>query len=421
MIVRLGWKDVKRASGIHLLVIMLMVAVFLTVISLVSAVQVKLKKYSALSPYLNKRGVYIESLLLAGENGTLLRDEKELKEYFPNMEDVLCMEQEWEVFVMERDLPVTLWSYSEAVTDALDPSMESGRWFQQSDMDSDRLKAVVTCNESGLKAGDIVTLGNNMTDSTEQVEIIGVLENNESLFYTNIVGDGYGDYRDCYYTYNDEAEEGNVLMLIADGQILNGESRGKFGAFNYRLDKRGFQKEMTGGTLVTYPDDVPQEVIDADMEKLKQYSMIDKIYDLSDMNRKSWDYILEEMYNYFPVFVCIFLFVVIAAVSANAITVKKQLKNYAVYYICGLPWDSCARISLSVACITSGTAFGMVILSLCFINLAGMMKDTALQLGLWQMVACAVIILCYVMLAWSIPLGIVRGTTAKEVMTNNRI
>ena len=63
----LGWKDFKRTKGINLLIIMLLVVVFLTAISIVSAVEEKFKKYAILSEYLNKNGVYLESIHLAKE------------------------------------------------------------------------------------------------------------------------------------------------------------------------------------------------------------------------------------------------------------------------------------------------------------------------------------------------------------------
>lgn len=423
MFFQLSWKDFKRTLVLNLLVVLLLVAVFLTAISIVSAVQVKLKKYSVLSQYLNKKGVYIESVYLATEQegiSILLRDEEELKEYFPNISSVLSVEQVWEMSVVEHDMPITLWCYSEAVVDCLSPSMENGRWFHKSDMNSDMLKAVVTYNEEGLKTGDIVTLKTSLTDATEQVEIIGVMKDNESLFFTNLLGGSYGDYRDCYYTYNYEAESGNVLMIIADQQVLNGEKNGKFSNLNYRLEKDiGFQKEMTGGTLITYEDNVSQMVIDQNVEKLKRDSAIYKVYDLDEMNENSWNYILEELYNYSPVFICIFIFVIISAVSVNAITVKKQLKNYAIYYICGLTWKRCARISLCVAGVTSGIALAMVIFAMCFLKFTGNIQDTALKLGLWQFLVCGLIMICFILLSWSIPLCIVKKTSAKGIMTNN--
>ena len=429
----LGWRDFKRTKGVNLLVIMLLVVVFLTAISIVSAVEEKFKKYATLSKYMNKNGIYLESIHLAkeltederkkytdGRTNALIEDEKMLREYLPNVSKVLSVEEVWEPFVVGRNVKLaSIWCYSSAVVETLNLDMESGRWFQESDMNSDMLKAVVTYNKDDLKVGDIITVGNGMNEVTQQVEIIGVIKDNESLYYSDLIGDRYQDYRACYYTYNYEAEEHRILMIIAEEQILNGEGRGQFENFSPRISSTGFFKQMCGPTILTYDGGVSQEIINQDIEKLNKYSAILTVRTLSKMNENSWDYILKEMHNYLPVFVCVFVFVIIAAVSANAITVKKQLKNYSIYYICGLPWKNCARISLSVACITSGIAFGMVVFSICFLKLTGMIADIALKFGPWQLITCMVIILCYVLLAWSIPLGIVRNTSAKEIMTNN--
>lgn len=431
----LGWKDLKRTKAINLLVILLLVVVFLTAISIVSAVEEKFKKYAILSEYLNKNGIYLESLHLAkelsedeqkeytdGRTNILLENENDLREYLPDVRAVLSVEEVWEPIVVGKDVKLSgIWCYSSEITKSLSPDMENGRWFQESDMNSDMLKAVVTYNEGDLKVGDVVTIGNGLTDAEQQVEIIGVIKDNESLYNTDIMSSKYEDYRDCYYTYNYEAEERGIVMIVADEQILNGEERGQFIYFNSRINsaKNGFPRQMGGPTILIYDDGVSQEIINQDIDKLNKYSVIYAARPLSKINENSWDYILEEMHNYLPVFACVFLFVIIAAVSANAITVKKQLKNYAIYYMCGLPWKNCARISLSVACITSGIAFGMVVFSILFLKLTGTIADIALKLGPVQLITCAVIILCYVLLAWSIPLGIVRNTSAKEIMTNN--
>ncbi len=431
----LGWKDFKRTKEINLLVILLLVVVFLTAISIVSAVEEKFKKYAMLSNYLNKNGVYLESLCLAkeltedeqkrytdGRTNILIENENVLREYLSDVRAVLSVAEVWDPIVIGKDVKLAgMWCYSSVVTEALNLDMESGRWFQESDMNSDMLKAVVTYNESDLKAGDIITVGNGLTDATQQVEIIGVIKDNESLYNTDIMSGKYQDYRDCYYTYNYEAEEHGIVMIIADRQILNGEERGQFAYFNPSINNThtGFTKQMGGPTILMYDDGVSQETINQDIDKLNKYSVIHAARPLSKINENSWDYILEELHNYLPVFVCVFLFVIVAAVSSNAITVKKQLKNYAIYYMCGLPWKNCARISLGVACIISGIAFGMVVFSIFFLKLTGTIADIALKLGPVQLITCMAIILCYVLLAWSIPLGIVRNTSAKEIMTNN--
>lgn len=421
MRIRLGIKDIKRVWGIHLLVLLLLVAVLLIVVFLISAVQVKFRKYSALAPYFDKKGIYVEGSILQNEQGILFRDEEEIKEYFPETDKVLSMSQIWVPYIKEYSQDITLWCYSSGITDLLSPDMESGRWFSEDDINSDILKAVAVYN-SILKPGDTITIGDRMSQVSQQVEIIGVMKNNESIYYNNDMDEDYGDYRDFYYTYNEEAEEGNLLLLITDSQILKGDKKEAFASLNYRLQSQeAFQKQICGGTMFIYPDSVSQKIIEKDKETLNRYSKIDRIYSLSEMKKNSWNYILEELYNYLPVFICVFLFVVIAAVSANAITVKKQLKNYAVYYICGLSWKNCAGISLCVALLTSAAAVVLVAFSMCICKLIGISGYTGITFGLWQLLACVIILFCYIMLAWSVPLTIVKGTSAKEVMTSYTI
>ncbi len=77
---------------------------------------------------MGQQGIYIKSYYSATEqNGVnyLLRDEAELREHFPNINSVLAVEQVWDVSVIEQDMPITLWCYSETVIDTFSPSMKS--------------------------------------------------------------------------------------------------------------------------------------------------------------------------------------------------------------------------------------------------------------------------------------------------------
>lgn len=425
MIFKLGWKDFKRTKIINCIIIFLLVVVFLLAISTVSAIESKVRKYTVLSQALDEKGVYLQSEYLQRDidgDVALLKDYKELKEFLPKVDKVFAVEELWTSYIADSDKAVRVWCYSNEVIDACVPIMESGRWFNDSDTYAPILKAVVTHNDGSFKTGDILTLETDISDAKVQIEIIGVIEDNESLFYPNDIG-RYGDYRDCYYTYNYEAEEGVVWFFLSDEQILNGEKDGLFSELNYRLAikkgdiKHGFQKQMKGGTLLTYSDDVSQEEIDRDMDKLSVISGIYRRYQLQDLKSNSWDYILQELHMYFPIFVCIVIFIVIAAISANVITVKKQLKNYAIYYMCGLTWKKCSKISFCVACITSVVAFLMMVFCIVFLGMMGVETDIYLHLGVGQIIVCATIMIGYVLAAWLIPLNIVKDTSAKEIIS----
>lgn len=422
-LIKTVFKDFKKMWLLNVLVLFLLVFMFLIAISLSCTIQQKMKYYSALAPYLNKNGIYISTSALQLKYGpddpSLVHDEKELKMNFSCIEDVLASGNIWQDGIVGDHTDVNLWCYNSSVLNILSPEMESGRWFNDSDTSDTTLKAVITHNENNITVGDTLEIKSNFCDATIKVKIIGIIKDKSYLYNRNETSPIHYDYRDCYYQYNYEAE-GKPLIILSDAQILYGEYQGLFKELNYRLDrKRGLQKEIKGPVILTFKGETSQEEIDTAVERLKQYSTIETAYPLSKLKQGSISYILEELHDYFPVFLCILIFVLVAVVSINTITVKKQMHSYAIYYLCGLPWRSCARISLLKSCMMSGAALFITAFGIYSNEILGYFSQKILYFGWLQAFVCLIIMAIYVTIAWIIPLHLIQKTSAKQVLYNN--
>lgn len=422
MVFRLVKKDFMKNWFINLLIVLLLVITFLAIMTVASAIRLKLQKYETFASYLEQKGYYTESgyLQKEDENGqpVLLRDAQELKEYLPGVDQVLSVGKIWEPYLDGSDTAWNAWCYSPAVVDILHPQMQEGRWFTKKDREADVLRAVVSYNTEGIKVGETYELSSSITDAKIKVQVIGIMKDRQSLFNADEARQQYGDYRDFYYTYDYEAEDQTPLLILDDGQILNEKTGDAFKYLNYRLSPdKGFQKQLFGGTLFTFDKGLDKADQKKLLMKFTENSSLNRCVTLTSMKKKSWDYILSEYYQYLPVLICLFVFVVIAAISANVITVKRQLRNYAIYYICGLSWKKCACISLFVGMFGAGLAFLLATAGVAVVQVGGLVKNTALQLGSWQLIGCVVAAAGYILLSWSVPLGIVRKTSAKEIMT----
>lgn len=113
------------------------------------------------------------------------------------------------------------------------------------------------------------------------------------------------------------------------------------------------------------------------------------------------------------------VFVLIASISAGAISVKKQLKNYAIYYICGFRWSQCAGISLVHSVIISVIALVLTISSMWILQISGRFTDTAMHMGIWQFLVCVGLQVFFVLVSWLLPMSIVRGTSVNQVLRKN--
>lgn len=423
---RLAIKDLKRVIGMSILVILFFCGIFLTVMSLVSAVEVKMKAYQDIRPYLKGNGVILFPFELAkgvDEGGTLLRDEKEIQEYLSGVKNVMCMETIWEPVIAGFSQDVNVYCYGSEMTECLNPMMEEGHWFQKEDLHSEMLCAVITDNSKGkLHAGDVVTIRSKMDREVEvEALVIGVLKDREQILYADPLVSTGGDYRDCYYVISNSSESA-LTVFLSDTQILNGETDGRFGFLNYRVNpNQGFQKQMRGFTIITFDENMSQDEVSAELSKLKGMSYILHQYDLKTFRKNSIRYVLEDLKTWSPLFFCVILFVLITVISVNTIMVKKQLGNYVIYYMCGLSWRDCGKISLVASLIECAVSVIFTGIIFAIFKLTEISVLSVLQIGLFQVLAVLLMMLLFLSLSHSVPGWLVRRTSAKEVMAENKI
>lgn len=91
-------------------------------------------------------------------------------------------------------------------------------------------------------------------------------------------------------------------------------------------------------------------------------------------------------------FICVLILTLVGALSTSALSAKRQLKNYAVYYICGLKWKQCATVNF---------------------------WSSVIEFGICQFLGCLVIMAVYVLLSLIRPLNIIGNNTPNQVLKSN--
>lgn len=423
--IKLAFKDLKRVGWLGILCAIFFAVVFLLAISISSAFELKVERYNKLRPYLKQNGVFLFSSYLAkqrSDGGTLLRDRKEIEEYLDGVNDVISMERLWDPYLDDMDQKLETYCLSEGAVRSINPVMEEGRWFQKKDLKAKKLVGVITGNSGiGIHPGDTITLRTKIDDGvTEEIEIIGIIGDKETLFMPDFFRSSYEDFRDCFYVFDNETENKAVLFLY-DEQILAGEKDGLFGNLNFRVSPdKGFQKSMTGPTIITFNKNMNEKETDEQIAKIRQVSQINRIFELKDFNRRSKRFVLADLRTWFPLFVFISLFVLVSVVSIHTIMVKKQLGNYAIYYLCGMSWKDCSYISLVATLLECFAAFIIVGAYFGYLSLSGRIHETALSIGPLQIgIVCGLTIM-FVLLSHLLPRQLISKTSAKNVLAENK-
>lgn len=133
------------------------------------------------------------------------------------------------------------------------------------------------------------------------------------------------------------------------------------------------------------------------------------------LNFASLEYIYSQMNTLFPIALCIFILTVISSVSISAIHTKRQLHNYAIFYICGAKWRSCALLSLKASLMTCGASTVIMAVFL-IVGRLTFMKETIITFGVTAFLVCLGVTILYLALSMIMPLVIIRSTQPREIL-----
>ena len=311
-------------------------------------------------------------------------------------------------FGMEEDKMHYGYAYSEKLASMYKPQMKDGVWLSETDItheDSGFIPIVVTEN-SWYKVGDVIAEtyatsynenGMPLNYKTTKYKVIGIVKDRERIVSCEELKNKAEDFNDIYGIFDCKFREEPFAFA------LQKDVKSGFGT----------DKSPVSGVQFILCDD--REDYESLGKRLRMYSGALKITPLPEIHKNSLEYIYEQMYTLFPIALCIFILTVISAVSINAIYTKRQLRNYAIFYICGARWKTCALKSLKDSAITCAVASALCALIL-FIGKQSFLKETVISFGIWHAVVCLGVIALYLILSMIMPIAIIGSSEPKDVL-----
>lgn len=280
------------------------------------------------------------------------------------------------------------------------PELESGNWFDLDRPVQDVIPVVVSQNNYGLKVGDVITF-NDLFDNEATAEIIGVLKDNTKIIDMSSSYSENVDYRYLYRNYKFESEEKTLFITMQRD-----------------LAETDLLTQLNGNVIIKHNDDTSGETIAENYAKLGQMTTLFSTNG-SIIKEGSFDYIFSQIYNLMPIFICVFILTLVGAISTSALSAKRQLRNYAVYYICDLKWNQCAVINLFSSLICILISFTLNIIAAFIAKATEILGDTVISLGVWQILGCVVIMIIYVLFSIILPLNIIGNNTPNKILKSN--
>ena len=391
-------KSTGKMGVMKLFEVLQIAAVLAIMIMITSAITARYEMYASFSDMIERKG-----LMLTLDNFDVYPEQLEEvlggKEYIANQFSN----------TYDGDTPIDGIAYSDEYINAYKPPLQDGVWLDEAGFtyaDSGYIPVVVTSCGGRYKVGDVIE--NDIIMSYDEnnepadvinvkYKIIGVLRDK-----VNIAGYSYdqtrrGNFADLYSVFSDDFEDNDwFLSKISDEYACFGANGCLHGQVFIYCDG------MSDDEIAQLKSDIVYEVGAVPVE-------LSQVYD------SSMQYIYEQMYTLFPIAVCIFILTIISTVSISAIYTKRQLRNYAIFYICGARWRTCALRSLKNSAITCGIAAAISAIVL-IVGKLTLLKETVISFGWWHIAVCAGVIVLYLALSMIMPLMIIGSNEPKEVL-----
>lgn len=298
-------------------------------------------------------------------------------------------------------------TYCDELIDRYKPELSEGIWLSESKdsyLTTGYMPAVVDA-ECEYEVGQTVIIpgyengwdenGNVISRGVVKLRIIGRLKNNASVVSYPDYINAPVDHRNIYGTLNSGFEDNDfMLMRTEDMHSFTGR-----------------YTPMIGNQFVILGENDDTEQCKAVLSNVGGLACTS----FEKLNSASRSYIFEQMKTIFPIALCIFILTVISSISISAIYTKRHLHTYAVLYICGATWRSCALRSLRAGLITCGVSAALTAAALGIGKLT-FMKDTVITFGAIPLAVCAGVLLLYLALSMIMPLLIIGKTEPREVL-----
>ena len=205
------------------------------------------------------------------------------------------------------------------------------------------------------------------------------------------------DFRELYTTVNKYVD----FMLIMPEKVIK---------------NTGCEVYPSGNRIVTLKDGTSDDRNLEIMRYLRQYGIVTELDEFRD---NTVIYINGQLIKLIPFLICTMILVVVISVSISALNAKKRIKYFGILYICGSRWKGCLYVNLVNNLITAFMSGVVTYVIIKMLEITDILTTTVISMGLWQFVACLVIIIIYLVCSFVMPIVIMSRNTPKEILTSS--
>lgn len=282
------------------------------------------------------------------------------------------------------------------------PELKDGVWLPDeiTTQTTDTLHAVVA--GTGMQVGDIL-YAVTLEDDIVPIEVIGVLDPKTTIIgHPNGVYDAQEDYRIIYTDMSSVKIDGITILLNHDEVTKTQKTYPTLGC------------GIDDIVLIKYDKNISKKDADYNWQFIMDYFYIVSRSSMSEINDLSLQGIKVKLCFLVPLLFACFVLMIVSAVCSNAITIRNNLYDYAVYNLCGMSWKHCIRINLYYIIIN--IVLAGIFVSILAPGIINRYMNTTVALTIVQILPCFAVCVLYVMLAMIQPYLLLKQQSAHNIL-----
>ena len=422
------WKYAGRELWKHPVMVLLIfiqtVVVFAVLISMVSVIVSRYTRYHEVEKLLLGNG-QVGNLknLQYKDNSDSIQTAKQAEENLPHGTAASCYKWVYEIEGDEQT--ITMIGYDELLWKCHRPGLADGRWFRDSDTESEELEVVIAQKggaQGKYRVGDLLYMRSDMIsemledgkedhegDTQIALKVVGIIKEGAVILGTESASPQTTDYRSFFWNYNAFFEENMYIFGIQDD------------LYRYKMSKaNGWYTMMDGLSFLSWNTD-DSELISENEEYMMTHSLYTSAYNFDKIRDNSRSYIFEQVKTLLPILVTLVIMTILSTACNMAIMLRQGMRHYVVYYINGLSWRECFGLHIRAVCFLEAGIFLLTFLGIAICQLAGVLNSTIISIGPWHILCCAGMCLLFVLMSLLVAAGQIRGKAAKDILHEDSV
>lgn len=408
--------------------VVLIATVFWVILFGSSIVKYRYRYYEPFRSDLNGKGISCGAdYVQISKNGsdTFVIDRSQIKKNLKDIKEVYASYQLGRMYNQYHT--ISAWSYDPELIEKYTPKLKEGKWLDPDHVDGDAMEAVVYNTTGDIHCGDTVTLSEDHYGYTLKVKVIGLLDKDALVYGYNGNISNDKTVHSFYVSpevlinngpYRQEDEQKSDYM--PDIYFFNNENLSNNKLFSDEAggDGTGIQRVMSGVVNIVYKDSITKQTIDENNKKICNSMMYQKV-SLKERKDASVKYIFAQLNLLLPLGICIFILLLIALLSYEALNFTNQLKALAVLFICGMKWKKSVLI-----CLFHNFIIHMIACALFAVSYFIVKIRYSTQMEFCSLNTICILLILFIMvvdhiLSIIIPLIMLKNKQPKSILYNN--